>query len=225
MIIKPIYYIKKQYLFFNFVALETQITQFNLMRIQLTIILVASYIISGIAQNNIESPIEKDTSIKGQFEELLNSSNNYKEFKVIKRSRFLNLKKNTLDSLKTVEVKLNETQSEISKLKEQVSNTNTSLNATNEKLVAATNEIDSISFLGQQITKQSFKSITGGIFLALLALLGFFIFKFKKSNVVTKNALTSLNEVEKEFEDHRRRALEREQVVMRKLQDEINKHK
>ncbi|WP_010179099.1 hypothetical protein [Aquimarina agarilytica] len=195
------------------------------MRIQFTILLVVSYILSAVAQTNTEVPQKKDNTIKGQFEELLTSSNNYKEFKVIKRSRFLNLKKNTLDSLKIVEQKLNEAQSSILKLKEQVANTNTSLNSTNEKLVAATNEIDSISFLGQQITKQSFKSITGGIFLGLLALLAFFIYKFKKSNAVTTNALASLDDVEKEFEEHRRRALEREQVVMRKLQDEINKHK
>ncbi len=225
MVIKALHFIKKQYLFFNFVAQLTQITQSHLMRIRLTIILVASFIISAIAQTNVETDAIKDTSVKGQFDELLNSSNNYKEFKVIKRSRFLNLKKNTLDSLKNIELKLNEAESKILKLQKQVTDTNNTLDNTNEQLTTATTQIDSISILGQQITKQSFKSITGGIFLGLLALLAFFIFKFKKSNAVTKNAITSLNEVEKEFEEHRRRSLEREQVVMRKLQDEINKHK
>ena len=35
----------------------------------------------------------------------------------------------------------------------------------------------------------------------------------------------ALAETEEEFEAHRKRALEREQKVMRKLQDEINKQK
>ena len=34
-----------------------------------------------------------------------------------------------------------------------------------------------------------------------------------------------LAETEQEFEEHRKRALEREQQVRRKLQDEINKNK
>ncbi len=35
----------------------------------------------------------------------------------------------------------------------------------------------------------------------------------------------ALAETEEEFEDHRKRALEREQKVMRRLQDELNKQK
>ncbi|WP_010521811.1 hypothetical protein [Aquimarina agarivorans] len=195
------------------------------MRIHFTIILVISFIISAVAQTDQEILEKKDNTIKGQFEELLKSSNNYKDFKVIKRQSFIILKKNTLDSLKGIEKELSVAQSKITELKKQIDITKTSLTSTNEKLETATTEIDSISVLGQQITKQSFKSITGGIFIGLLALLAFFIFKFRRSNTVTKNAIASLNDVEKEFEDHRRRALEREQVVMRKLQDEINKHK
>ena len=64
-----------------------------------------------------------------------------------------------------------------------------------------------------------------GIAAGLLAFLLFFIYKYQSSLKETKEAVANLNDVETEFEDHRRRALEREQVVMRKLQDEINKHK
>ena len=56
-------------------------------------------------------------------------------------------------------------------------------------------------------------------------LLLFFIFKYQSSLKGTKEAIANLEDLEKEFEDHRRRALEREQIINRKLQDEINKHK
>jgi hypothetical protein len=42
---------------------------------------------------------------------------------------------------------------------------------------------------------------------------------------VTKEAKRKLEDIETEFEDHRRIALEREQKVRRQLQDEINKNK
>ena len=88
-----------------------------------------------------------------------------------------------------------------------------------------TKEKDSISFFGAALTKGSYNTIIWGIIGVLLALLGFFIFKFKNSNTITLQAQKALSETEAEFEDHRRRALEREQKVMRKLQDEINKQR
>jgi len=59
----------------------------------------------------------------------------------------------------------------------------------------------------------------------LLALLLFFIYKYKNSNSITRDVNMSLSEIEGEFEEHRKVALEREQKVRRQLQDELNKHK
>ncbi len=53
----------------------------------------------------------------------------------------------------------------------------------------------------------------------------FFIYKYKNSNSTTKEAKKNLAEIEDEFDDHRRTALEREQKVRRQLQDELNKQK
>lgn len=59
----------------------------------------------------------------------------------------------------------------------------------------------------------------------LFALLLFFIYRFKNSNAVTITTKESLENLENEFKEHRTFALEREQKVMRQLQDERNKHK
>ena len=195
------------------------------MKILVSIFSIFSLFTSITAQQTPEEPEIIDNSIKGQFETLYKKSNNYKEFKVIRRTKYTELKNNTIDTLKGLELKLNEANKAITKLNNEIENTKKSLDATNQNLNEANNQIDSISFLGSDITKKSFKTITGAIFAGLLLLLAFFIYKYKKSNTVTQNSLASLNDLEKEFEDHRRRALEREQMVMRKLQDEINKHK
>ena len=52
-----------------------------------------------------------------------------------------------------------------------------------------------------------------------------FISKFKQSNSITIQTKETLKEVEEEFENHRKTALEREQKVRRQLQDELNKQK
>ena len=53
----------------------------------------------------------------------------------------------------------------------------------------------------------------------------FFIYKYRNSNAITKQSNKSLAEIEEEFEEHRRNALEREQKVRRQLQDMINEQK
>ncbi|MEM7187893.1 MAG: tRNA (guanine-N1)-methyltransferase, partial [Bacteroidota bacterium] len=59
--------------------------------------------------------------------------------------------------------------------------------------------------------------------LAVIAL--FLLYKFRNSNAVTREAKLKLAETEAEFEEHRQKNLEQQQVLRRKLQDEINKNK
>jgi multidrug resistance efflux pump len=130
-----------------------------------------------------------------------------------------------LDSLKTTYAALENSQNtvdsqakEIEQLKSDLANTQSTLDQTNS-------EKNNMALLGMQTSKTNYNVIMWSIVAALLALLFFFIFKFKGSNSATRDAKHKLEEVEVEFEEHRRTALEREQKVRRQLQDEINKNK
>ncbi|TYB77400.1 tRNA (guanine-N1)-methyltransferase [Bizionia gelidisalsuginis] len=181
------------------------------------------------AQNKVTEEEEKlslnSGTLDNQFEFVIQRSNDYQEYKVVKKTWLYALKAHTLDSLKAINKNLDATQAisdnqnqEISKLKSGLSNTQESLDKTNL-------EKDSMSLFGLQMSKSGYNTLLWSIIGALLALLLFFIYRFKNSNVVTKEARTALSETEEEFEDHRRVALEREQKVRRQLQDELNKHK
>ena len=61
------------------------------------------------------------------------------------------------------------------------------------------------------------------VILLLIALL-VFIFQFKNGKVVASQAKTDLSKLQDEFEEFRKKALKREQEMMRKLQDELNKN-
>jgi sensor domain CHASE-containing protein len=82
-----------------------------------------------------------------------------------------------------------------------------------------------MSFLGAQVSKVTYNFILWTIILGLLLLLLLFIYKFRRSNFLTQEAKANLSDLESEYEDHRRRALEREQRISRQLQDEINKYR
>ncbi len=191
----------------------------------LTVLLSFPQAINAQEENVTVEQALKQQKIEEQFDIVIQKSGRYQEYKVIKQVWVNKLKANTLDSIRTLKSKLTDTNLQIAKQESTITGLEESLAKTNENLAAVTNEKDSMSFFGASVTKSTYMTIMWLIIAGLLLLLGFFIFKFKNSNTITQQAKKTLAETEAEFEDHRRRALEREQKVMRKLQDEINKQR
>lgn len=192
-----------------------------------TIIFTCLLSFSSFSQDESEEPKPSLNSgtIESQFDYLIRKSGKYQEYKVVKQTWLYILKAHTLDSLKAVHKDLAETQvvvknqsQEILDLKANLSNTQADLDQTNT-------DKDSITLFGIPMSKSNYKGLMWAIIGVLLALLLFFIYKFKNSNDITRESKANLSEIEEEFDEHRRTALEREQKVRRQLQDEINKQK
>ncbi|MDX1270984.1 tRNA (guanine-N1)-methyltransferase [Bizionia paragorgiae] len=164
-------------------------------------------------------------TLDNQFEFVIQRSNNYQDYKVVKKTWLYALKAHTLDSLKAINKNLVNTQNIVDTQSQEIAKLKSSLTNTQESLEETNLEKDSMSLFGLQMSKSGYNTLLWSVIGALLALLLLFIYKFKNSNTVTKEARKALAETEEEFEDHRRVALEREQKVRRQLQDELNKHK
>ncbi len=168
---------------------------------------------------------QTDNTLENQFDDVYNSSNNYQDFKVVKRTDLNSLKKSTLDSIAVYKNALAQMQGELESQQIELGLIQTSLKENNEKLQKTEQRENDISFLGIQTSKTAYNSIVWTIIIALAIILFFFVYKFKNSHVVIRETKTKLDELEKEYELHRQRALEREQQLNRKLLDEINKNK
>ena len=170
-----------------------------------------------------------DSSIKGQFETLVRKSTNYrqagKRYEVVRLLELEAFQKNILDTINAANSNIGELQTTIADNEATLSSLNTKLDDTTKKLTELTAEKDSMSFFGAMVSKGTYKLIVWCVIFGLLVFLILFIYKFKNSNSLTQHAKLALADVEGEFEEHRRRALEREQKISRKLQDEINKNK
>ncbi|KAB1067250.1 tRNA (guanine-N1)-methyltransferase [Tamlana haliotis] len=164
-------------------------------------------------------------TIDSQFEYIIQKSNKYQDYKVVKKAWLYTLKSHTLDSLSAVRKDLVATQNVVSNQEQEISGLKEKLNSTQIDLDQTNLEKDNMSLFGLQLGKSNYNILMWSIIGALLALLLFFIYKYNNSNAVTKEAKHNLSEIEEEFEEHRRSALEREQKVRRQLQDELNKHK
>jgi hypothetical protein len=169
-------------------------------------------------------------TIDNQFEYVFRKSGNFKgtkgqKYEAVKQAWLLKLKANVLDSLKTTYQELDKTQVVVTTQANTIESLNTELSGTKEELTNTIAQKDSMELFGMPMTKPNYSLTLWSIVGVLSALLLFFIFKYKSSNSVTKQANTSLAEIEEEFEEHRRNALEREQKVRRQLQDMINEQK
>jgi septal ring factor EnvC (AmiA/AmiB activator) len=203
----------------------------NIFKFLLFSICLSLFSFNTYAQEDEEDELSlNNSSINNQFEYVLQKSGDFKGvngqmYEAVKRSMIETLQAHTNDSLKTIRKDLSDTQAivnsqanEINDLKSNLTNTQTTLDRT-------TNEKNNMSLFGLQMSKPSYNILMWSIIGVLLALLILFIYKFKNSHLITKDAKKALEEIEEEFEEHRKVALEREQKVRRQLQDELNKQK
>ncbi len=183
---------------------------------------------SLIGQETPQNQSINEGSIGEQFEFAIKKSNNYtdgngRSYEVIKRTMMNDLKKNTLDSINVVKTRLEKSTIKVNTQQQEINTLKADLTKTQETLEATRKEKDSMQFMGTQMSKTGYNTLLWSLIAGLLAFLLIFIFKFKNSNVITKTARQELAELETEFKEHRRTALEREQRINRQLQDEINK--
>lgn len=166
---------------------------------------------------------ETDSPIKNQFEEIIKKSSNYKSYEVVKQETMYGLRDNTLKRIDGLKGKIEEGNRAIDSLNGELSQLNSKLSSVQAELDAANSEKASISFFGVPTGKTTYKTTMWGIVIVLGLLLALFIYKFKNSDLLTKEAQKNQAETEAEFEEFRQKALEKQQELGRKLQDERNK--
>ncbi len=167
----------------------------------------------------------KEGSVKEQFDHVYKKSGSYQEYKVIKKNLYNTLKKNVLDSIQNQKVNISEANKLIKEQANEINTLSSSLNQLKSELDKSKNEKNSIRFLGIKLKKGVFLALMWSIFGLLLFGLGTLFYLYNNNNRITQKTNEDLKELEMEFKNARTRALEREQTLNRKLQDEINKQK
>jgi len=187
-------------------------------------IILTAFLITSISFAQ-ETTTEDSNTIENQFDKIYRKSTTYQVYKVISRDSYQHLKSNVLDSIKSSKKIISEKESLLLTERNNIKETKALLAKTELELNASLAKESSISVAGLQLSKTTYNLTLWSIIIATLLALSYFIFKFSKSNVLTKEAKSNLVEVEQEFEQHRKNTLEREQKLRRQLQDEINKQR
>ena len=201
----------------------------NLLKYSLFILLLCLINTGLQAQEKQQTQSINEGSINDQFEFVIRKSTNWNDengqaYEVVKRHMLNTLKSHTIDTLNALQARLDNTNEIVNNQQNEINTLKTSLSEIQETLAQTSKEKDSMVLLGKQMSKTSYNLIMWSIIAALLAFLLIFIYRFKNSNVVTQATKNAMADLEKEFKEHRRAALEREQKVRRELQDVINKY-
>ncbi|MDN5210675.1 hypothetical protein QQ020_01410 [Fulvivirgaceae bacterium BMA12] len=174
------------------------------------------------AQTTEKTPLDSGT-LSQQFEYVKKKSSSYNDFKVIKLSRLDKMWSNALDSLSATRSSLAEFQKKVGTQQTTIDGLNKSLEDTKQQLAEVTEEKDSISLLGIGMAKKNYHGLMWFLVFALLAMLGVAIYKFKDSNKITVNAERDFRNVSEEYEEFKKKSLEKERKLKRELQTEINR--
>ncbi|WP_339886323.1 hypothetical protein [Polaribacter vadi] len=195
------------------------------MKSKILLLLFLAISLSNFSQESEPEPqvVEEDNSLEGQFDKIYRISTTYQVYKVIGKDKYLELKKNVLDSLKDAKNLISEKESLLKAERDNIKGTKDLLLKTQSELEASKKNENSISLFGTELSKTNYNLLLWSIIIVSLLALFYFIFKFSQSNVLTKEAQNNLLDVEQEFEGHRKKSLEREQKLRRQLQDEVNK--
>lgn len=188
-------------------------------------LIVCCFLLAATFSFGQETPTteKKSNTIEQQFTDLMESSNNYQDFKVVKKTGLERLQKNATDTIAGLKSQIESLQNQLEQRDTTISQLNATLEETENNLEKLSQEKDSLYFLGIEMSKTGYKSLMWAI-IALLALaLIFFILRYKGSHAHTREAQKKLTDTEYEYEEFRKKALEKEQRMGRLLQDERNK--
>ncbi|WP_424494394.1 hypothetical protein [Salinimicrobium sp. GXAS 041] len=179
----------------------------------LSLVLMAT---SGYAQTT--NPIDEE------FSDLIESSNNFKGYKVVDFGELTDLQNKTEDYIGELKNEITANEVSLQTQKETIKKLKADLANVEGQLTEVTAEKDAISFLGIPFSKATYSTLMWGIVGVLVLTVILLLARFKSSNSKTKESRKKLIETEKEFEAYRAKALEKEQRMGRMLQDERNKH-
>ena len=170
-----------------------------------------------------ESEGETSETIVEEFSELVNKSNSYEEYKVIKKTGLEDFKKRLSTEISDFESEIENLSAQIEALQTETEQLKSSLESTQANLTAVETEKDSISLFGLQLTKATYQTSLFSVIGALILILVLVLLKFKSNNEETNEAKAQLSSVEADLEECKRKALERQQKLGRELQDYKNK--
>src|SRR5690554_6343488 len=117
----------------------------------------------GWAQEDPESDTVPSNPIESEFNDLMESSNNYQSYKVVELRKLTALQQSTLNHIAGLRAEIEELEASLLEREENIDQQNADLAQMQDQLDQVTAERDAINFLGMPVDKGTYQGIMWGI--------------------------------------------------------------
>ncbi|CAN5491771.1 hypothetical protein BH09BAC3_BH09BAC3_33370 [soil metagenome] len=167
--------------------------------------------------------IDANSTLKQRFQIMKTKSQSYNDYKVIKETVLDGVWKITSDSINAGKVVLQDARTKIADLESKLKITQDTLRNNEASVKEMTYAGSHISVLGIAFQKGMFVTIVAVIVVALIGILLAIVGRLKSMHSAVKEKEDLVASTTLEFEEYKRKALERQTKLSRELQNERNK--
>lgn len=185
-------------------------------------LLVSTFLVTGMMANAQEETPALPGTLDGKYRQLVERSETYQIYKVIKINELNAFWSEVVDSLAQNRRKIDELQDRVDQLSQTITSQRNEIESVNSKLEESLTRNDSIEFFGVQFSKLAYHIMVWAIIILLAAGIIVVFTLYKRSDIVTARAQKDYKSVQKEFEDYKDKAREKQVKLKRELQTAIN---
>ena len=176
--------------------------------------------ITDYAQTSEES--QGSQTLRSQFQEILDKSESYTEYKVIKRTSLTRYSRAVQDSLNARKSEIGSLKSTVADQKSQIGTLSSRITELEAQLAKSEELRESLSFLGLNLTKGTYHTLVWVIIAGLSAFGVFAYSSFVRSNKITSKTKKEYEKLDVEYDEHKKRSHEKQIKMGRELQTERN---
>lgn len=189
-----------------------------------TLLLICVLAAAGVSAQTASDALSIDNqTLRERYLVMKNKSQNYQEYKVIKENILDGMWRIVQDSISAKEAAIRQAKGEINRLNQELNQNKAALKEKEESMQDVSYASTHISVLGIDFNKGFFAGMVGVILLILGLVIAviYYTLQMMRKNLAEKIEL--MNSISSEYEDYKRRAMDKQTKLSRELQNERNK--
>jgi len=171
------------------------------------------------------STAQESQKVDQQFNQLIEESNDFKNYKVVRKTSLDELRRSTVTEMQKLEERIEQMSEKRELRRDSIARLENKIEKSSSTISSLNEDLDQIEVMGTELNKSFYNTVVWSIIAALLILLLFFITRYRSTHGTIKEQRATIAETERELEDTRQKAIEKEQKMGRMLQDERNKNR
>jgi len=198
----------------------------QLIKVTLAIFICSAFSGISVVTGQTTMPEVMDTGTLGdQLNYIHERTRIYENYRAIREDIFQKMRGNALDSLSDAKVNINNLDLLLSERSAEIDSLNRDLQTTKEDLALAIKNKNSMSFLGNTMSKTYYNTIMWSVIIALIVILVLLFLTFTRNRTITIQIRKDLNEVREEFDEYRTSSRERYEKLVISHFNEIKRLK